>query len=479
MKKRAVSWTILIEILKEATLIDFHDQLKLDPKDKISDKHRIVGIVKDLIDRAKAKKTNLLIYNDTVYIFNGTFWEKFSRENLKLFLRYYAKKCGCRESSSRYYEFLDKLMKQFFTDAHFPFRDPVANKISINLTNGTYDFVGGIGNFRMFDSLDFHRYQLPFGYDASASCPMFDAFLLKVLPDMEGRAVLQEYAGYIFSGQNLEKMLMMLGGGANGKSVFFNVLCALLGETNILTFSMALFNSEYNRAKLENVWLNYSSERGTELNPDLFKALVSSEPVHAREPYGKPFVLKNKARFIVNANSLPKETEQTAAFFRRWIILPFDVTIPEEERDPELANKIIQNELPGVFNWLLVGLERITKNGKFTLSAKSIAAVEDFRHKSDNVSLFLEDSLLIKSSNKKISLKKLYIDYRTFCEMDGYKRLGKQKFTERVEAKGFEKVRLSDGSTGFLMEKQVEVEEIRTSEVQTNSIEIMTLFGDI
>jgi putative DNA primase/helicase len=57
---------------------------------------------------------------------------------------------------------------------------------------------------------------------------------------------------------------MLTGSGANGKSVFFNVLRALVGKENILTYSMGMFGHEYNRAKLTNVLVNYSSEKGTE-----------------------------------------------------------------------------------------------------------------------------------------------------------------------------------------------------------------------
>ncbi len=127
----------------------------------------------------------------------------------------------------------------------------------------------------------------------------------------------------------------------------------------MLTYSMSSYSHEYSRAKLPDILLNYSSEKGTELNPDIFKALVSGEPLQARHPYGRVFTIRNTVRFIVNANELPKETEQTEAYFRRFLIIPFEVTIPESQRDIFLAEKIIKTELGGVFNWLLVGLNRI------------------------------------------------------------------------------------------------------------------------
>lgn len=99
---------------------------------------------------------------------------------------------------------------------------------------------------------------------------------------------------------NLEKCLILTAGGSNRKSVFFNILTALIGKENTLTYPRVLFNHEYNRAKLTNVLLNYSSEKGIDLNVETFKALVSGEPLQAREPYGKSFSINNKIKFIMN-----------------------------------------------------------------------------------------------------------------------------------------------------------------------------------
>jgi len=190
---------------------------------------------------------------------------------------------------------------------------------------------------------------------------MFDQFIEKVLPDESCQMVLQEFTGYIFNNLNLEKMLIITGNGSNGKSVFFNVICALVGKDNLLNYSVGLFNHEYNRAKLLGKILNFSSERGEDLNPDMLKTLISREPIHAREPYGKSFNMEVKTKFIMNANELPKITENTDAFFHRQCIIRFGTKITASEKDIHLADKIIKNELPGIFNWLLVGLDRLNK----------------------------------------------------------------------------------------------------------------------
>lgn len=458
---------ILDELLNQVAEINFIDYLGLKPEEgeKLQQKHYIVGVIKYLLEVADANKWNLAKVHDFIYIYNGEYWKQIEREEVKNFLGKVAIKTGCKEYDALHFEFKDKLLKQFLTDSYFPKPQPNEESILINLSNGTFEFTYEGWKLREFRAEDFITYQLPFSYDANALCPKFDEYLLKVLPAKSSRILLQEYSGYIFTKLNLEKMLLLIGNGANGKSVFFNVLCALLGKQNVLNYSMGLFNEEHNRAKLVDVLLNYSSEKGTELKVDTFKALVSSEPLQARMKYGNPFTLHNKVRFIVNANELPKETEQTEAYFRRFLIVPFKVTIQEHERDIDLADKIIKSELAGVFNWMLKGIESIVINRKFTECEEASTALNDFKQKSDSVSLFIEEKGYKPSKYQQMTLAELYTLYKYFCNDDGYKPLGKKNFSERMEKRGFEKIRMSGGAMGFYVQVAIEEDDFAEMEL--------------
>jgi putative DNA primase/helicase len=150
---------------------------------------------------------------------------------------------------------------------------------------------------------------------------------------------------------------------------------------------------------------------------------------------------------MINCNELPTETEQTEAYFRRFLIIPFSQTIPEGERDITLAERIIANELPGVFNWLLCGLERLVKQRKFTRSIESDRVLAEFRIQSDSVQLFIDECRYVKPDSKgePFFLADLYHRYKEFCKDNTYKALGKNKFSERLEKKGFEKHRHKSG----------------------------------
>jgi putative DNA primase/helicase len=431
-------------------VIEIELKLKAIQKE-VKQKHYVVCIISELLKIAENSKWNLCQCYDYVYVYNGAYWKQLSKDDLKYFLGEVAIKFGYPEIDAKHHLFKDELLKQFVTQAHLPTPEHDPDKILINLQNGTFEFTGSKWNMKVFDPKDFLTYKLPFSYEPGAVCPLFDNYIKKVLPDIESRLILQEFSGFIFTKLNLEKCLILTGGGSNGKSVFFNILTSLIGKENTLTYSMGLFNHEYNRARLTNVLLNYSSEKGTDLNVETFKALISGEPLQAREPYGKPFSINNKVKFIMNCNELPKETESTEAYFRRYIIIPFDVKISETERDINLADNIIKNELGGVFNWLLVGLERLVKFKKFTESEKVNHALAEFKRQADNVALFIDEFEYKPCTIRKKATSELFSYYKTFCIENGYKHLGKNNFSNKIESKGFERTRLNDGSNGFYL----------------------------
>lgn len=441
-------------LLTQITEIDFKEIIGFKGEaSELKEKHKIYAITKNLLNIAKSKNWNMAIRNGSVFVFNGAYWKKLDREQIKHFLGEAAIKMSHPEYDARHFEFKEKLTRQFLSDGFFKQPESNQDEALINFQNGTGRIINGEFTLTDFDAKDFITYQLPYEYDRTALCPIFDKYLLRVLPDESSRIVLQEFCGFIFTKLNLEKCLMLLGNGSNGKSVFFNILNALIGKENILNSPMSEFAKEGHRAQLDSKLLNYSSEKGTDLNPEIFKALISGEPIICRELYHPPFTLYNKAKFILNSNTLPKETESTHAYFRRFLIIPFEQTITEDEIDVDLANNIIKNELPSVFNWLLVGLERLMKNRKFSECEKSKQAIVDFKKSSDSVLLFIEEESYVKSVMQNRELKEKFNEYKGYCVNSNFRPVSIQKFAERLRNAGFEIERKEFGNVIFLEKK--------------------------
>lgn len=419
-----------------------------DSNESIKQKHYLVVIIDEILQVAEDKKFGLCKRHDFVYLFNGCYWQVLPKERLKTFLGEAAARLGFKKIDSKYFEFRDKLYKQFLSSGNFTNQKRNDKVTLINLQNGTFQISPQQSKLKDFDRDDFLTYQLPFNYNPTAKAPIFDKYLKQVLPDETTRKVLAEFIGYVFiRNLKLEKCLLLYGTGANGKSVFFEIVNALLGSQNISNLSLGNLTEENNRALIADKLLNYGSEIRGNIESDIFKQLVSGEPIQARLKYGNSFIMTNYAKLAFNCNTLPRDIEHNEAYFRRFLIVPFEVTIPVNDRNPELANWIIGKEMSGVFNWVLEGLKRILKNKRFTKSDAVQKAVQKYRMESDTVQLFLKDKNYVKHPTKTTLLKHLYFDYKNFCSDDGYKPLGKKNFSKRLEALELYPVRKKHGMT--------------------------------
>jgi len=147
--------------------------------------------------------------------------------------------------------------------------------------------------------------------------------------------------------------------------------------------------------------------------------------------------MTNYAKLCFNCNELPKDVEHSEAYFRRFLIIPFDETIPEDERNPKLAQQIIRSELSGVFNWILEGLNRLLGQGNFSNCNAAKQQLAKYKSQSDSVFLFLEDEGYVKSNTEWLLIKDLYPEYKLFSLQDGYRPVSKTNFKKRLDANGF------------------------------------------
>ncbi|MDO6437132.1 phage/plasmid primase, P4 family [Cyclobacterium sp. 1_MG-2023] len=416
---------------------------------KLMEKHLLIISVNEIQKMAKRKKFGLCINRDFIYLYNGEFWKSIDKKEFEKFLGEASEKMGVGKFTAEYFLFREKLYKQFTATGYLPAPNKPKDKVLINLNNGTFE-ISNKPILRSFDPVDFMRYQLPFSYDAKAEAPKFENYLNRVLPEEDKQKVLAEFLGYIFipaSQLKLEKALFLYGGGANGKSVLYDIIKALLGNQNTSEYTLqSLTDSNgYYRAQIADKLANYATEISGKLESSKFKSLASGEPMEARLPYKDPFIIEDYAKLIFNTNELPKDVEFTNAFFRRFIIIPFEVRIPEKEQNKELANEIIKDELPGVFNWVLDGLRRIVENRKFSESPSIDKALNEFRTESDTVKRFIEENEYLPDLQKKILLKELYPEYKQFAFDEGNRVLSKPNFKKRLESLKIQVRRESDG----------------------------------
>ena len=413
---------------------------------KKSSRKDIIGIVAREIVRVADGNLAVFHYSQrmkaeqTVHVFVGTHWTPLDQQVFYDFVNLCGTKVGLSEAELCDPGFMGELYHWVgFQVAHSCPVEVPEDSALINLLNGTLE-VGRDGNIslRPHRREDYAFYCLRYCYDDQAECPLWEAFLDQMLPDKATQQLLAEYLGYCFT-TNLhpEKMLVLLGRGSTGKSVVLNVTEALLGRENVSYESLDnLTNDDEKRLQIENKLANISFESGRELDAALLKKLVSGEPVSVRQLYVGTRTIRRYAKLLTAFNTLPA-AEATHGFYRRFIIMPFRVTISEQEADTSLSEKLCQ-ELPGILNWVLRGLKGLLSRGTFSISDECQHELENYKLLSDNVRMFAQEHCL-KDETISVSGKDLYSRYRTFCAEDGLNALGKRKFFDRMESLGFDR----------------------------------------
>ena len=201
-----------------------------------------------------------------------------------------------------------------------------------------------------------------FIYDKDADCPTWKLFLMQIFEKDESLIrYIQKACGYALSGDVSEQCLFILWGtGANGKSTFLNVLLYLFGDyactTMIDTFMKKTNDKSNDIARLKGLRFVTTSEieQGKQINESLMKSVTGEDSLTARFLYGEYFSFKPTFKIFMATNHKPKIRGADNGIWRRIKMIPFTVTIPPEQRDKKLTEKLIA-ENSGILNWLIAG----------------------------------------------------------------------------------------------------------------------------
>ena len=446
---------LLVYYFQDFKMCEYIQKLREDVANKTDNAEKAKDILKDLDPSTEAKvsiiieyllevcekqKSGIGVINGGVYYYNNCYWEVLEDDLVRNYLAAVAEKSGLPHFQTTKVKFVDLLYKQLISSSGLPMATNSTKEVKINLKNGTFKCSNGKFGIYPPSPDDRMTYQLPFAFDPNAKAEKFMRFLEDVIPEKEARDVIAEYIGYIFAKHlRWEKCLVLLGSGGNGKSVLIDIITALLGEQNVCHFSLNRLceANGYYRAELDKFLLNACSEIGIKNSEsEMVKQLFSNDPVGARSPYGKPITVSNYCRFLFSANCISnKDLEQSNGYFRRFMFLQFNSTIPEWKKNPNLAREIIEEELSGVFNWVLEGLERILQEGRkgFTYSTHIDRENKNIERNSNSVALFVDEYNYQSSSKNYKDAKTLYGQYKEYCEESRYGAVSKQEFLRRLE----------------------------------------------
>jgi P4 family phage/plasmid primase-like protien len=280
--------------------------------------------------------------------------------------------------------------------------------------------------------------KLPVTYDKIAQCQT----ILKFLKDVFGedqQAVIQEFIGYcLLKAMPFHKAVMLIGEGANGKSTFLSLLKAFLGAENTAHATLQdLCNSRFASAQLFGKLANLCADLpGTAIaSSGSFKTLTGADTISAEFKHKPAFNFMNYAKMLFSANKIPEVTEDTLAFFRRWLILICQNIFLGENCDPKILEKITTpQELSGLLNYALEGLKRLLEKGQFCISE----TIDDMRatyiRKSNSAKAFIEEQLYYENDpNVFVVETELYQSFILWCNRENLPTMKKAQFTSNMK----------------------------------------------
>ena len=176
-----------------------------------------------------------------------------------------------------------------------------------------------------------------------------------------------ELFGYsLLTTARYEKFVILIGSGANGKSVLLDLLINFVGPENAAAVQPSKFDSPFQRAYLSGKLVNAVSELavGEEIKDDKMKAISSGELVTCEHKFKDPFDLKPFCTIWLATNHLPHTRDFSPALFRRALIITFNWVFQEHEQDKTLKEKLTA-ELPGILNLALTAIGGVFRRGIF------------------------------------------------------------------------------------------------------------------
>jgi putative DNA primase/helicase len=278
-------------------------------------------------------------------------------------------------------------------------------------------------------------------------CPLWLTFLDRVTAgDAALMAYLQRVCGYALTGDTSEDALFFLyGTGANGKSVFIRAVAGIMGGHH-KTASMETFTvtreerhptdlADLRGARLVTA---IETEEGKRWDEAKIKALTGGDSIKARFMRQDFFEYTPQFKLMVAGNHRPAIRSVDEAIRRRMNLIPFTVTIPRDERDPELSNKL-KAEWPGILAWMVEGCLNWQTDGLRSPPCV-LDATERYLEDEDAVGRWLAECCEIKPNLADTS-KNLWGGWKAWAEPAGEHMGSQKKFGQKLEDKGFSRDR--------------------------------------
>jgi putative DNA primase/helicase len=276
--------------------------------------------------------------------------------------------------------------------------------------------------------------QIPVIFDPAATCPKIDKFCGETFPEDNLTLAYEIVAWLMLPDGAIQKAVLLIGAGGNGKSRYLRMALSFLGKSNVS--SLSLHRLEADRfacgrlvGKLANICPDLPSEHlaGT----SVFKAITGGDELTGEHKFLDSFDFTPFCRLLFSANHPPRAADASEGFFDRWLVVPFDRRFRGEQR--EITSTVLDamlsepGEQSGLLNRALEALPGLRKRGRFSESDSTRAAFDEFHATTDPIAVWL-DAHTVDEASAVTPQSALLAVYSRHCELKGIAPTTKNAF---------------------------------------------------
>ena len=327
----------------------------------------------------------------------------------------------------------------------------------LNVANGTLDL--RTRELRPHTAADRITRVSTGAYDSGSDCSDWQEFLDSILPDPDERAYLRRVIGQALHGRVTEHLLpILIGTGANGKSTFYGALVFALGDyATVIDPALLMVRKHDGSSSTElmdllgaRLVIGSETEEGRKLDEAVMKRLTGGDPLTARRLYRDPVTWIPSHQLLYVSNHLPAVRANDPAVWRRVRVVPFDVTVPPEARDPDLSARL-ELHADAIVTWAIGGYWDYADNGGVREPASVLKATDSYQADSDAVRRFIDEACHV-SPDAHATTRELYSSWQPWAQVEGAEAMSERAFAKELDRLGYEARKTKRGAirTGLM-----------------------------
>lgn len=325
-----------------------------------------------------------------------------------------------------------------------------ADPYLLNCANGTLDL--RTRTLRPHDARDRLTRVATGAYVPAADATVWEAFLGQVLPDPAERQYLQRVIGQCVYGKVREHLFpVLIGTGANGKGTAYGAITNALGDyAQVINPDLLMVRDRGGVGGPEMMTLlgarlviGSETEDGRKLDEATMKRLTGGDELTARRLYSPPVSWQPSHQLVYVTNALPTVKGNDPAVWRRIRVVPFDVVVPAEERDPALPEALALHA-DAVLSWIVAGHYDYEDNGGMREPASVLRATGDYQADSDAVARFVSEECET-GPHWHHPARLLFGAWQSWAIRDGAESLSEKAFSAELVRLGYEARKTSRG----------------------------------